>query len=171
MGSEMCIRDRIITSLLAVIAAVFAIAPAAQAQSVQTVQIKQMNGYASSANNDGTVGFAIDNNNDFRQRFLKEKVSSNVFRFSRAGLNVCIRDAFAANDGGTMKLGSCSGVQAQWRESSFNGGKLYQNPASGHYLVAGFCFGLCPDAMDVLPKSYLDPWGGLDIARWQLDVI
>ena len=160
---------KIITSLLAALAAMLVlVTPAAHAQSTQTVQIKRMDtGLAASANTDGSIGFATDNNGDFRQRFSKDKVSGNVFRLSRAGFNSCIRDIGP----GDVKLGSCSGLAAQWMEFSYAGGKLYQNMSSSRFLVPGFCFGLCPERMVVASQQDLNPWGGLTIARWTLDLL
>jgi hypothetical protein len=158
---------KILTTLLAAIAAIFVIAPAAHAQSVQDVQLKRMDtGLAASVLPDGTIGFALDNNSDFKQRFSKEKVTGNIVRLSRAGVNSCIRDVGIGN----AKLGNCSGQQAQWSEFSYAGGKLYQNVLSHRFLVPSFCFGLCAEKMVVAAQDDLDPWGGLSIARWKLDL-
>jgi hypothetical protein len=163
--------------ILIALAAVLALTPAAHAQSTQSVQLKRDTGLAATALPDGTIGWAVDNNADFKQRWTKQLVSSpNIYRFSRAGfVNACIKvpDNLSSNLSDTIKLGSCSGPRALWRESSAPGGKkIYRNPSTGHYMVPGICFGLCVEKMDAVDRQTVDAFGGpLAIAPMTVEVL
>jgi hypothetical protein len=166
--------------ILVALAAVLALTPAAHAQSTQTVQLKRDTGLAATALPDGTIGFAVDNNNDFKQKWTKTLVNSQTkeYRFSRFGfVNGCIKvpDNLSSQLSDTIKLGSCSGPRALWRETSAPGGKkVYRNPQTGHYMVPGICFGIpgCVEKMDAVDKQTVDAFGGpFAIAALKVEVL
>src|SRR5688572_28836463 len=82
--------------ILVALAAVLALSPAAHAQSTQTVMLHPSGldpSMSATARTDGTVGFAKTNKNDFRQRWLREKISVSPakYRFVSAVTNQCMR--------------------------------------------------------------------------------
>jgi hypothetical protein len=159
--------------VLVALAAVLALTPAAHAQSTQTVMLHPNapdTSRAATARTDGTVGLVKANKNDFRQRWLREKISVSPvkYRFVNAVTNQCMRvpTGLAINASDSVVLGSCSGLNAQWRPS----GQRYI-AGTGHYMAAGFCLGTpgCVERIDAMQPDFLSIFEPL--TRWSVTIL
>lgn len=136
----------------------------ANAQSTTLGQVKSVV-YAEFPTADGQAVTALPtgpsvrptNDADFRQRWDRELVTTNVFRFRRQGFNACLRvpDAVSANQFAAVAVASCSGTRAQWRRTFSPGtGDLYVNVATGHKMAPVLCFdNTCQDNLGAMPGS------------------
>ncbi|HEX6020535.1 MAG TPA: hypothetical protein VFZ00_00975 [Solirubrobacter sp.] len=148
--------------ILIALTALLAPTPSARAQSSVPVQIRAHGtgdpSLAARAEFDGKVRFKADNNNDFRQRWQREQVTTGVFRFALAGTNSCIRipNTLPAGDVAEIAVGSCSGTGAQWRRVAVSGpGDYYRNVATSHHLSTDLCiFETCSDKMFAMPGEW-----------------
>jgi hypothetical protein len=159
--------------ILVALAAVLALSPAAQAQSTQPVMLHPIGldpSLSATARTDGTVGFAKTNKSDFRQRWQREKISVSPvrYRFVSAVTNQCMRvpTGLPANATNSVVLGSCSGLNAQWRPS----GQRYI-AATGHYMAAGFCLGTpgCVERVDAMQPDFFTIFEPL--TRWSTEIL
>lgn len=166
--------------LFVAIAAVLALSSTAHAQSTSTVQMKYSGsltsevGKAVTALNGGAAALQPSNTANFRQRWQRDNLGANVFRFSRFGFsNACMRvpNALAPSAGGGLELGSCSGTRAQWRrEFAAGAGDMYVNVATNHVLSPEICIiGPCDNQLGLFPKSIIG--SSTDIFRFTTTVL
>jgi hypothetical protein len=138
------------------LAAALALSPSANAQSTNTVQVKSGTN-AKLALNNKTLRMVTDFNNDFQQRWTREKVTSTTFTLSRAGSLSCLRVAAGASSSSVASLtfGSCSGARAQWKLLAASGaGDLLVNVETNHAMIQGLCFaGSCTNSAVGVPRA------------------
>jgi hypothetical protein len=162
------------------LAGVLALSSTANAQSTSTVQMKYSGtatsevGKAVTALDTGGAGLQPLNTANFRQRWQRDNLGANVFRFDRAGFsNACLRvpNSLAPSAGGTIEVGSCSGTRAQWRRQFAAGaGDIYVNVGTGHVLSPELCIaGPCSGRIGVLPSSIVG--GATDLFRWTTTIL
>jgi hypothetical protein len=153
--------------------AVLALSTSANAQSTNTVQVKSGTN-AKLALNNKTLRMVPDFNNDFQQRWTREKVTSTTFRLARAGSVSCLRVAAGvpSNNVASLTFGSCSGARAQWRLVAAAGaGDLLVNVETNHAMIQGLCFaGACTNQAIGVPRAdagLFDP----SERNWALEII
>ncbi len=158
------------------LAAVLALTPSAHAQSTATVKLQASGldpslSLVAAATPSGGTTVELNNDASFFQRFTRQSVNSSVFRFSRLGVNVCLRvpDTLSPAADGNVVLGSCNGTRAQWRQVSTPGvGDVYTNVATVHHMSPPLCLiNPCNRSIRAVPAASV-PYIGATLMRWNL---